>query len=179
MKKSRQRQSAAGKESESGQEQGQEPLDLSEAEREIDKLGGEFRKIRDKQKEVQEEILRLQELRRQMPDEGGRSAGRSGSGSSGRAGAKDGVKDRAGGRSGAGAGGPVLAKGSHAYITVHTGVLPKENRAAFEKEIAKLPSVYLPEQGSAAAEGAASSRVLPEVASRSISSLPLSATTAG
>jgi V/A-type H+-transporting ATPase subunit I len=114
---------------------GQEPLDLSEAEREIDKLGGEFRKIREKQKEVQEEILRLKELRRQMPDEGGRSAGRSGAGSSGRA------------------GGTVLAKGSHAYITVHTGTLPKENRAAFEKEIGKLPSVYLPEQGVAAAGG--------------------------
>jgi len=129
-----------GQKNESVQEQsqGQEPLDLSEAEREIDKLGGEFRKIRDKQKEVQEEILRLQELRRQMPDEGERSTGRSGSGSSGRA------------------GGPALAKGSHAYITVHTGVLPKENRAAFGKEIGKLPSVYLPEQGSAAAERAAS-----------------------
>ena len=120
------------------QEQDQVPLDLSEAEREIDKLGGEFRKIRDKQKEVQEEILRLQELRRQMPDEGGRSAGRSSSGSSSRVGAKIG------------------AKGSHAYITLHTGTLPKENRTAFEKEITKLPSVYLPEQGSAAAEGTAS-----------------------
>jgi len=120
------------------QDQDQVPLDLSEAEREIDKLGGEFRKIRDKQKEVQEEILRLQELRRQMPDEGGRSAGRSSSGSSSRVGAKIG------------------AKGSHAYITLHTGTLPKENRTAFEKEITKLPSVYLPEQGSAAAEGTAS-----------------------
>lgn len=127
------------------QSQDQEPLDLSEAEGEIDKLGGEFRKIRDKQKEVQEEILRLQELRRQMPDEGGRTAGRSS--------AKTGVRGEAGSRSDSGAGGPALTKGSHAYITVHTGTLPKENRAAFEKEIAKLPSVYLPEQGVAAAEG--------------------------
>ena len=52
-------------------------VDLNTAEEEIDKLGSQFRRIRDKQKEVQDEILRLQELRRQMPSAGGAGAGRS------------------------------------------------------------------------------------------------------
>jgi len=109
-----------------------EPIDLSEAEKEIDKLGGEFRKIRDKQKEVQNEILRIQELRRQMPGNGEPSSGRGG---------------RSGGAGRGGPGASQLAKGTHSYITVHTGVLPRENRNSFEKEIGKFPSVYLPRQG--------------------------------
>lgn len=110
-------------------------LDLNAAEREIDKLGNEFRKIREKQKEVQDEILRLQELRRQMP-----AAGSSGGGSGGRGGT---------GRGRAGTA-PQLAQGSHSYITVHTGILPESNKNEFEREIGKFPSVYLPGQGGAA-----------------------------
>lgn len=122
-----------------GGTEGQDPegrdgtIDLNAAEGEIDKLGNEFRKIRDKQKEVQDEILRLQELRRQMPSTGGRQAG----------------------MSGAGGNAPQLSKGSHAYISVHTGTLPEENRQEFEKEIGKFPSVYLPGQAVAVPEGGA------------------------
>ncbi len=93
------------------------PIDLDHAEQEIEKLAGEFRKIRDRQKEVQNEVLRIEELRRQMPSTSG----------------EDHMS-------------PQLAKGTHSYITIHTGTLPAENRAQFEAEIAKFPSVFLPEQ---------------------------------
>ncbi len=127
---------------------------LDTAEREIDRLGSEFRKIRDKQKEVQDEILRLQELRRQMPSADGRQAGRQ----AGRQGSRQGGGSS--GRGGTGGGrqtAPQLAKGTHSYITVHTGTLPEESRREFEKEIGKFPSVYLPAQGPAAGEGAGGS----------------------
>ncbi|MFW6360591.1 MAG: V-type ATP synthase subunit I [Spirochaetota bacterium] len=119
---------------------------LDTAEREIDRLGSEFRKIRDKQKEVQDEILRLRELRRQMPSADGRHSGRQGSRQGG----------ASSGRGGAGGGrqtAPQLAKGTHSYITVHTGTLPEQNRREFEKEVDKFPSVYLPAQGAATDEG--------------------------
>jgi len=114
-------------------------VDLNTAEEEIDKLGGQFRRIRDKQKEVQDEILRLQELRRQMPSAGGRqSSGVTGSGGAGR-----------------GSSAPQLAKGTHSYISVHTGILPEGNKNGFEREIGKFPSVYLPGQAVAASDSSA------------------------
>ncbi len=116
-------------------------LDLNAAEREIDKLGNEFRKIRDQQKEVQDEILRLQELRRQLPSASGRQGGAAAGGGRGSS-------------SGSRISAPQLAKGTHSYITVHTGTLPQPQRKEFENEIGKFPSVYLPGQGGEVEEGA-------------------------
>lgn len=42
-------------------------LDLASSERKLDELGEDIRQVRDRQKQVQEEILRFQELRRQLP----------------------------------------------------------------------------------------------------------------
>ncbi|MDY7026936.1 MAG: V-type ATPase 116kDa subunit family protein [Spirochaetota bacterium] len=46
-----------------------EAVDISSAEQSLNDLGGAIRRVRDKQKEVQDEILRLQELRRQLPQQ--------------------------------------------------------------------------------------------------------------
>ncbi len=46
-----------------------EAVDISTAESILNDLGGAIRRVRDKQKEVQDEILRLQELRRQLPQQ--------------------------------------------------------------------------------------------------------------
>ena len=46
-----------------------EAVDINTAESILNDLGGAIRRVRDKQKEVQDEILRLQELRRQLPQQ--------------------------------------------------------------------------------------------------------------
>ena len=44
-------------------------INISEAERILNELGNSIRRVRDRQKEAQDEILRLQELRRQLPQQ--------------------------------------------------------------------------------------------------------------
>ncbi len=89
-------------------------VDLKSAEQSLDEIGEEIRRIREQQKQVQDEVLRFEELRRQMPQQRG------------------------------GVGYPDLLKGGHAYISVYTGRLPRESQGKFEEALEGLPAVYVP-----------------------------------
>ena len=84
--------------------------EIEKAEEQVEEIASRIRRIRDEQRQAQEEVLRLQEIERRITSHG---------------------VDHS------------RLEGEHSYLRVRFGTVDEDSRAAFERELAAYPSVYI------------------------------------